>query len=77
MAEEKKDKRKPSDEEIAAKRAKKKGAGAAIETADTNEPQQPAPPARLIATYRDQIVRPSSRSSAWTTSMPFPGSKRS
>ncbi len=61
MAEEKQNKGpksgKPSAEEIAAKKAAKKAAKASIadDSAD-DAPQAPAPPARLIAHYREKVV---------------------
>ncbi len=46
---------KPSDSEIAARKAAKKGQPR-VEDTESDEPSQPAPPPRLIATYREKIV---------------------
>jgi large subunit ribosomal protein L5 len=63
MAEEKKQSKgpkggKPSDAEIAAKKAQKKAAKAAAQedTGADEAPAAPAPPARLIAHYREKVV---------------------
>jgi len=59
MAEEKKDKaeKKPKQPRPeGAKKEKKPKKAAEAEQVDTGEPQQPAPPPRLIATYREQVV---------------------
>jgi large subunit ribosomal protein L5 len=60
MAEEKQNKGpksgKPSAEEIAAKKAAKKAAKASIADESDDQPSTPAPPARLIAHYREKVV---------------------
>lgn len=59
MAEEKKDKaeKKPKQPRPeGAKKEKKPKKAPEAEQVDSGEPQQPAPPPRLIATYRDQVV---------------------
>jgi len=62
MAEEKQEKKEkkpkqPPAEGAQQKKAKKpKGPAAEVEQAASDEPQQPAPPPRLIATYREQII---------------------
>jgi len=59
MAEEKKDKaeKKPKQPRPeGAKKEKKPKKAAEAEQVDSGEPQQPAPPPRLIATYREQVV---------------------
>jgi len=57
MAEDKKKSAKPSAEEIAARKAAAKAAkaGPAVETAEEGA-EQSAPPARLVAVYREKIV---------------------
>ncbi len=57
MAEKDKKSGKPSADEIAAKKAAKKAAKAAIADESVEEaPSQPAPPARLIAVYKEKVV---------------------
>jgi len=59
MAEEKKDKaeKKPKQPRPeGAKKEKKPKKAAEAEQVDSGEPQQPAPPPRLIATYREQVI---------------------
>jgi large subunit ribosomal protein L5 len=56
MAEKEKKSGKPSAEEIAARKAAKKKQTEQVDEGGADEPQQPAPPPRLIATYRERIV---------------------
>ncbi len=57
MAEKEKKSGKPSADEIAAKKAAKKAAKATIADEAVDEaPSQPAPPARLIAVYKEKVV---------------------
>lgn len=70
MAEEKK-KGKPSAEEIAARKAAKQKQ-ADTEDVGGDEAQQPAPPARLIAKYREQIVPALKQKFGYTNLMAVP-----
>ncbi len=56
MADEQKKKGKPTEAEIASRKAAKQKKAAPDESAAPEAPQQPAPPPRLIAKYREQIV---------------------
>lgn len=61
MAEEKKEKsekkaKRQQPKHEGAKKERKPKKAAEAEQVDTGEPQQPAPPPRLIATYREQII---------------------
>lgn len=72
MAEEQKKKGKPTAEEIAARKAAKQKKDTAPEDVSADEPQQPAPPPRLVEKYRTQIVPALQQKFGYTNLMAVP-----